>query len=301
MFDGIVYFLFFLCLGYFLIRRGIFSRETPPMLSALLMSVCFPAMILNSFLTVDVHSLLHTGLPTVAVTVLFSLLPATALLLWKKPMEQKQLYSFICGIGNVSFVCIPLLDLFLTAEQMFPVYLHVAVQDLLIWGFFHPAFAGKSKKLQWRKLLTEPCLLAVGAGLLLAVFDLTLPSWVQAPLDALHSCVSPMALLFLGMTIGQYGLRSWRGRKEALYYSLYKVLLYPVVVFLCLLPFFSLWQAILLAILFGSPAPVASVVWMTRYTDDPSPAIHCLIPSTLLYFAVYAPLLLLLPQLSVPV
>ena len=296
LFDGILYFLIFLSLGYVLIRSRALPEGTGAMLSSLLMTLCFPAMILKSFLTVDVDSLLHTGLPTVIVTVLFSVLPAGILALRKKPLPHGQLFPFICGIGNVSFVCIPLMDLFLTDAQMFPVYLHVAVQDLLIWGFFHPAFAGRTGKLQWKKLLTEPCLVAVAIGLVFALTGWTLPTWVQSPIDALDTCVSPLALVFLGMTIGQYGLGSWWGKKEALLYTIYKVLLYPAVVFLCLLPFFSLWQGGLLAMLFASPAPVAGVVWMQRYTKDPSPAIHCLIPSTLLYFALYAPILLFLTK-----
>ncbi|MBR4308841.1 MAG: AEC family transporter [Oscillospiraceae bacterium] len=294
MFDGILYFLIFLSMGYVLIRSRALPEGTAPILSSLLMTVCFPAMILKSFLTVDVDSLLHTGLPTVLVTLIFSLLPAGILLLRRKPMAHGQLYPFICGIGNVSFVCIPLMNLFLTPEQMFPVYLHVAVQDLLIWAVFHPAFAGKTGKLKWRKLLTEPCLLAVFVGLILGLSGLKLPSFLQGPIDALDACVSPLALVFLGMTIGQYGLCSWWGKKEALGYTLYKVIFYPAVVFLCLIPFFTRWDTTLLALLFASPAPVAGVIWMQRYTEDPAPAIHCLIPSTLLYFALYGPILLLL-------
>lgn len=299
MYDGILFFLFFLFLGYFLIKGKLLPEDSPPFLSSLLMTVCFPAMILKSFLSADIHSLFTTGLSTVIVTLLFSLLPAGILLFRKKPMIHGNLFPFICGIGNVSFVCIPLLSLFLTSEQMLPVYLHVAVQDLLIWGIFHPAFAGKEAGLQWRKLLTEPCLLAVIVGLVLTFCGLSLPTWLQAPIDALNSCVSPLALLFLGMTIARYGLGSWLGCKEALYYTLYKVLLYPCLVCLCLLPFFPLQWVLLMGLLFASPSPVAAVVWMQRYTKDPSPAIRCLIPSTLLYFALYAPMLLLLCQKSI--
>ena len=296
MWDGILYFLFFLCLGYFLFRGKLLPENSPGFLSTLLMTVCFPAMILSSFQATDLEDLLTTGLPTVVVTVVFSTLPAVILRIGKKKLPHHNLFSFICGIGNVSFVCIPLLSLFLTEEQMLPVYLHVAVQDLLIWGIFHPVFAGKEKGQQWRALLKEPCLLAAVSGLLLTLFGLSLPQWLQKPIDALHSCVSPLALLFLGMTIAQRGLSSGLRERRALCYTVYKVLLYPLVVSLCLLPFFPADWSLLMAVLFASPAPVAGVVWMQRYTDDPSPAVNCLIPSTLLYFGLYLPMILLLCQ-----
>lgn len=296
MLDGIVSFFLMIALGYGLIRTRLLSQESPQYLSSLLMAVCFPAMILKSFLAVDPRSLLNTGLSTLVVTVLFSLLPALLFRLKKNPSPCSSLYSFICGIGNVSFVCIPLLRLFLSEEEMLPVYLHVAIQDLLIWGMFHPAFAGKHNKGSLKKLLTEPCLLAVAAGLVLAVSGIRLPSLLTQPMDALDACVSPLALLFLGMTIARYGLVSWASSRSSIIYSLYKVLLYPILIFLLLLPFLSLQETLLLSILFGSPAPVAAVVWMQKYTSDPSPAIHCLIPSTLLYFLLYTPTLLLLTR-----
>ncbi len=294
MLSDVMYVILMIALGYILIVCKILPPETRPHLSSILMSVCFPAMILKSFASVEPGELLSTGLSTVIVTLLFSLLPAGILLLKKNKGALHSLYSFICGIGNVSFVCIPLLRLFLTDSEMVVVYLHVSIQDLLIWALFHPAFAGSHRPRQWKKLLTEPCLVAVFFGLILCLIGLSLPEFLAMPIDALDACVSPLALIFLGMTIGQYGSASVKGGRIPLLYTLYKVIAYPLAVFSLLLPFLSLKSALLMAILFGSPAPVASVVWMQRYTEDPTPAIACLIPSTILYYLLYTPLLLFL-------
>ncbi len=294
MFDGIVYVILMIAVGYLLTYRKLLWGESSRFLSSLLMTLCFPAMILRGFLAVEPKELLSTGLSTVIVTVLFSLLPAGLLLLKKNKSSLHSLYSFICGIGNVSFVCIPLLRLFLPESAMVMVYLHVSIQDLLIWGLFHPSFAGSQRPKEWKTLLTEPCLLSVFLGLILCLTGWKLPSFLSMPLDALDACVSPLALVFLGMTLGQYGFKFRSTEKTPLVYTLYKVVAYPLVIFLLLISFLSLQDTILMAILFGSPAPVASVIWMQRYTEDPTPAIACLIPSTILYFLLYIPLLLLL-------
>lgn len=299
MLDGVFYVILMILLGYILMVCKILPQESRPHLSSILMSVCFPAMIIKSFAAVDPGELLSTSLSTLVVTVIFSLLPAVILLFKKNKGSLRNLYSFICGIGNVSFVCIPLLRLFLTEGEMVAVYLHVSIQDLLIWALFHPAFAGSRKEGQWKALLTEPCLLAVIVGLLLCFTNLSIPGFLSMPLEALDACVSPLALIFLGMTIGQYGADALKGGKIPLLYTLYKVIAYPVVIFLILLPFLPLKTALLMAILFGSPAPVAGVVWMQKYTEDPTPAIACLIPSTLLYYAVYTPLLICLCSMGI--
>lgn len=294
MFNGILYVILMIALGYILISCKILPEESRPHISSVLMSVCFPAMILKSFTAVDPEELFATGLSTLVVTLIFSLLPAMILLFRKKKDPSHNLYRFICGIGNVSFVCIPLLKLFLTDSEMIAVYLHVSIQDFLIWAVFHPTFAGSQKPRQWKELLTEPCLLAVFFGMILCLCNLSLPGFLALPVDALDACVSPLALIFLGMTIRQYGATALKGSKTPLYYTGYKVILYPIFIFLILFPILSLKNAILLAMLFGSPAPVTSVVWMQKYTEDPTPAIACLIPSTILYYIVYTPLLLFL-------
>ncbi len=294
MLDGVIYVVFLIAAGCALVRGRLLPKDGSGFLSSLLMTLCFPAMILNCFLALEPKELLSTGLTTAVVTVVFSLLPALVLLLKKEKGPLHSLYSFICGIGNVSFVCIPLLRLFLPEEEMLTVYLHVSIQDFLIWGLFHPAFAGGQSSRQWKKILTEPCMLAVLVGLILCLFRVELPSFLSMPLEALDACVSPLALVFLGMTLAQYGSNTrWLG-KTPLCYTLYKVVAYPLVIFGILTVFLPWKEALLMAALFGSPAPIASVIWMHRYTNDPTPAIACVIPSTLLYFLLYTPLLLLL-------
>ena len=294
MFDGVIYVSFMIAAGYVLIRGKLLPEDSSGLVSSLLMTLCFPAMILNCFLALEPKELVSTGLSTAIITVVFSLLPASVLLLKKDKGPLHGLYSFICGIGNVSFVCIPLLRLFLPQEEMLAVYLHVSIQDLLIWGLFHPAFAGRQSERQWKKILTEPCMLAVLLGLALCVLRLRLPSSLAMPIDALDACVSPLALVFLGMTLGRYGRQARWLRREPLFYTMYKVIAYPLVIFGILYILLPVKEALVMAVLFGSPAPIASVIWMQRYTDDPTPAIACVIPSTLLYFLVYTPILLLL-------
>lgn len=294
MLEGIFYVFLMITAGYLLIRGGCLPEDGSRLLSSLLMNLCFPAMILKGFSSTEPGELLSAGLPTVLITVLCSLLPALILSLRRNKGPHHSLYSFICGIGNVSFVCIPLLKLFLTQAEMVTVYLHVSIQDLLIWALFHPAFAGSHRPKQWRSLLTEPCLVAVFLGLFLCFTGISLPSFLSGPVEALDACVSPLALVFLGMTIGQYGFRFSGMGRSPVFYSLYKVIAYPAVIFLILLFCLPLKEALLFGILLGAPAPVASVVWMQKYTEDPSPAIACLIPSTLLYFLLYTPLLLFL-------
>lgn len=302
--DGFVFFLIVIAVGYFAVKLHLVPDSAADALSSILLNVCFPAMLLNTFLRTDPNALLQTGLATVVVSLVFSLLPfaVSHFLLRRRPNDERTLFRYILSIGNTSFVCIPLLSLFLSDEQMLIVIVHGAVMDLLIWGVHHPLFlgsGGKNRRESIGKILASPCLIAVVLGIVLCICGAELPSFLSYPLDALEATVSPLSLLFIGMLICRYGLLSWRHSKKAVAYSLWRVLVYPCLVFAAIVWFLPLQTAILLAILFGSPTPISAVLWCKEYGRDTKTVVDCLIPSTVLYFAVFGVALMCLTNFGI--
>lgn len=297
--SGIAFFVLVIALGYLTLKTRLIPPEATDVLPSLLLNVCFPAMLFLTFAQTDIRQLLRTGLPTVAVTLIFSLLPffLSIPLLRKMDDSRRPVLRFIAGVGNNSFVCLPLLSLFLSGSDLAIVFVHGAVMDFLIWGVHHQIFVGSSLsggKLIWRNVLATPNLFAVAAGLLCSVFRVSLHDFLVYTLEGLSETVSPLSLLLIGMLICQYGMWNWVHSKIAILYSVWKVLVLPLLVFVCTFRLLPLKMALILAILLGAPAPISAVVWCRRYGRDTRLAVQCLIPSTLLYFAVYGTLLVVL-------
>lgn len=302
--DGILFFILMLLIGYLSLRLHLVSEAATDVLPALLLKVCFPAMLFLTFSQTDSRELIHTGLPTVLATLVFALLPffLSIPLLRKMDDSRRPLLRYIAGIGNTSFVCLPLLSLFLNSTQLSIVFIHGAVMDFLIWGVHHQIFVGSSFS-GWRtiakNIFLSPNLLAVVAGLLCSGFSVKLPEFLTFTLEKLSATVSPLSLLFIGMLICQYGLLDWIKSKTAIVYSLWKVLVLPALAYTVLSCCLPQDATIILAILFGSPAPISAVLWCKQYGKDTALAVSCLIPSTLLYFALYGTLLALLTSRGV--
>ncbi len=302
--DGFIFFILAIVIGYLAVKIKLVNDSAADSLSAILLNVCFPAMVLKNFLNTDTEHLMQTGLSTVIVSLVFSLLPfAISLLLFRKANpDRKTLFRYISGIGNTSFVCIPLLSLFLSSEQMLIVFVHGAVMDILIWAVHHQLFLGSNStswKQIFRKMLTSPCLIAVVLGIVLCIANVKLPSFLQYTINALEATVSPLALLFIGMLICRYGLFGWIKCKDAIIYSLWRVLLYPCIAFAILYWIIPLQSAIILSMLCGSPAPITAVLWCKEYGRDSRLVVNCLIPSTVLYFLVMGSALLALTHYGI--
>lgn len=298
-FNGILFFVIVICVGYLSVRTKLVPESATDVLPPLLLNVCFPAMLFTNFAQTDIQALIGVGVPTVIATLVFCLLPffVSIPLFRRADPARRPILRYLSGIGNNSFVCIPLLSLFLTKSEMSVVFIHGAVVDFLIWGVHHQVFLGSTEGGRGqivKKVLLTPNLIAVVCGVLCSVFSVTLPDFLTYTLDGLAAAVSPIALLFIGMLICRYGLFGWIRSRTAILYSLWKVLALPCIVFAALYFLLPLRTACILAIVLGAPAPVTAVLWAKQYGKDTKLAVDCLIPSTILYFAVMGTILTLL-------
>lgn len=303
-FDGLLFFFSVIAIGFGAAKARLLPSQALDVLPSVLFNICYPAMVLHTFTTTDTDQLFTAGLPVVLSTVAITgVLFAGSLLLYRRAApSRKALLCFMSGIGNVTYVAIPLLSVFLHEEGLFIAVVHGAVQDLLIWSLYQQLFlAGSctSSRELAKKVMTSPCLLAALAGVALALLQIPLPSFLQMTIARLSSTTSPMALLFLGMLIQHHGLFSWRRDRLSMIFALCKVVLLPCLLFAVLHFFLPLQVAILLALLFGSPAPLMVVIWAKQYGGDQQFAVHCCVCSTLLFLVVMSCALLLLTTFGI--
>lgn len=296
--DGLIFFVVAIAAGYFFTKWKLVPSSAADVLPPVLLNVFFPTLLFTSFSSLDATELAQMGLSTSISTFVFSLLTLGGcfLFLRKLDFQKQRLLRFISGIGNTSFVCVPLLSLFLSKSQMAIVFIHGAVMDFLIWGIHHQLYRGVGRDLKTtlKRIFTSPCLIAVFAGILCSAFHVNIPSYVQYPLQMMSEAVSPLSLVFIGILIANYGLLSWCRDKTAIAYTLWKVLVLPAIVFVSLYFLLPLETVVILTLLFGSPGPISSVVWSKQYGGDAKLAVNCLIPSTLLYFLLAGTALFLL-------
>lgn len=300
--SSLFYLVLMVGIGYGAAAAKLLPEKAADTLPQLLFNICYPAMILETFLTVDVETVLGTGLPIVLTTVIatLALLVLGLAVFRRQPKDKKAFYLFLMAVGNVTYVAIPLFSVLLPAKAVLVAILHSTAQDPLIWGIYHPLLLGSSTdEKPLKTALTSPCLIATAAGILLCFAGIPLPVILSDTVSRISAVTSPMALLLIGMLVRQYGLLSWLHDHRALLYSFLKVLVLPCCAFLCFRLFLDLGDAILLGILFGSPAPLLSIVWAKQTRKDAAFPVHCFLASTLLFLSAAGIVIVLLIRLGI--
>lgn len=296
---ALLYLIITVCIGYAAKRFNMLPDAATAALPALLTNICYPAMILSTFKKLSLKELMASGLTIVVITLVVTLfLFFFGKLLFRSLERPKRLlFNFILGIGNVTYVGVPLISIFFGAEGVSYAILHGVVQDVLIWMLYYPTFLGHSERIDKRKL-TNPCIIALGIGLIIALTQWQLPTYLNSTIENLSSAASPIALIFLGVTIAKYGIFRWIKSTPAIMITLIKVVILPILLFFILSFITDRYNTILLCILFACPAPIMSIVWASQYEGDVELSINSCICSTQFYLLFIGVSLMLLSHIG---
>ena len=164
--------------GFIAVKCGIVSREDSKGISKLALYVIVPCILLNSFqieFTKDTfQGLLIAFGASLAVNVLYLIL--TWLLNRKLSMSVIERASLI--YPNAGNLIIPLVSAVLGEEMIIYCSAYIVTQNLFIWTHGKFMISGE-KQLSLRKLFLNSSMLAILAGIVMAVTGLRLPSVLE--------------------------------------------------------------------------------------------------------------------------
>ena len=226
--------------GFILTAKGWFGAETRIMLPRLITKVALPPFlmytIMHSFHRDDLLTLFRGALiPLASVAVTF----VVAIVIGKLARVRRQHFGLFCASvsnSNTIFVGIPV-NLALFGESSIPyVLLYYAASTVFFWTVGQYSITcditGKTNEIPWRVRLAQvfsPPLLGFLMGLLLTLCGVELPVFLQDVARYLGNLTTPLALIFIGISIYDMGLRSIKISKDMALLSVGRMVLGPLV------------------------------------------------------------------------
>lgn len=270
-------FLFtFIIIGYILSKFKIVQDGSASVLSKLENYVFIPALVLGTFIdnfTVEKLSTswkLIVGCLALQIVVIPISLLAVKLITRDKYIQNIYLYG-LC-FSNFSFMGNAVVS------TLFPdIFLEYIVFTLVLWTLIYiwgaPALLiGDNEKQGFKhklKSFLNPMFVCMIIGMIIGIFKIQMPSFINSAISGTSACMSPVAMLLTGMTIAKIDIKKVVKIKSIYVVSFLRLIVYPLafIGFLMLVPLPKTF-AICAAASLAMPMGLNTIVIPAAYGKD---------------------------------
>ena len=299
--------LFYILPGFLLGKWKKASAEHLPSLSAVLIYVCSPCMIIGAYLQMEYspRALGNMGLFFVITLVLqIAFMGLLRLILRDKFKEAKYKVLTVASVmGNVGFFGLPIVRALFPENPEVMCYSSVYVfsMNLLVFTVGVFCLTGNKKFLSLKSLLLNPTTISTAVAIPLFIFGVG-PlmagaglSFITDALGLLGGVTTPLCMIILGIRLTTVRFRSLFTRPIVWLACLAKLILFPLFCYLAVY-FLPLDTSLKASVLVLSSVPCASVVFNLAeiHRGESELAANCLLVSTLVCFLTIPLLALLL-------
>lgn len=270
--------------GFLVKKIGLVGKEGQKNITDLVIYLILPCNIVKSFLT---ESSIETLYSFAGILLISILIQAGCVLLGKvlyrntEEGKKKCLrYGTICS--NAGFLGNPLAEGVFGSLGLTLASIYLIPQRIMMWSSGLAVFSGNTdKKAVLKKVLTHPCILACGVGLVLMITPLKLPEFLLKSIQTLSNCNTAMSMMVVGMILA--GVKGDKLLdKDILLYTLVRLIAIPALVYLpCRL--FGVSSAVtgVSVLLAAMPAGATTSILASKYGCDDVFATKMVVFSTL--------------------
>ena len=247
-------------IGYIAFRTKLINQEGVRQMSNIALYVATPAMVINSFIAdYSTDRLIKAGwsfLLTGVMVVFGWLLIHTVF------RKMSNIGKFAVLFCNVGFMGIPLVQLVLGQEAVFYMAMIVAMMTFVTFTYGMFLISGDRKMMSLKKVVTNPPIIAVFAGLIIYCLQIQLPSIVLRASSMLSNITGPLSMMILGSYLAEADLKEVFGTKETYLILLGRLVLMPLLVLLMLKAVPASLDEIKAVMLIAASTPVATALGM---------------------------------------
>ncbi len=258
--------------GFVCDKSKLFTEKTARATVNLLLHVVTPCMLINSFIKIEMNEdTVKKFFISFAVATATHIIAIVLNMLFFRNREDADnaVYKYASIYGNVGYMALPLAQAVLGDEGVFYCATGVVVFNILC--FTHgAALMNKGKeKLDFKKLILNPGVIAVVIGLPIFLLELEVPYILREPLEMVGSLNTPIAMLIFGTYLANTDLKTMFTEKRIYLVSFLKLIVLPLICiglyYLC-----GIRGTLLTACIITASVPSANNTFMfaTKYGRD---------------------------------
>ncbi len=261
-----------MAVGILVKKIGIISASNRKSFSDMLINVILPCNIVSSFMSgIEISSdLLKNCVLAVALSAVIQIFVTyTNKLIFRKVAKNRKSvmsYGMICS--NSSFIGLPVAqELYGDMGVLFTSVFQIPIR-FTMWTAGLSLFTDIDRKSAFKKLAKHPCIIAVFLGFLLMVLPVTLPTVVTNTISSISKCTTPLSMIVIGTILADADIKTMFS-KDVLYYSFWRLIGLPMIIWLILMPFhLDKLLVSICVIMSGMPAGSTTSILADKYGGD---------------------------------
>ncbi len=270
--------------GYLIKKIHLLDNGGQKSVTDLVINVVLPCNIVTSFLTKPTADTWRDCLLVflISLSIQFLAVAYGRISYRSVPAAQRKCiqYGIICS--NAGFLGNPIAEGLYGAEGLMLASIYLIPQRIMMWSAGLTIFTrSMSRKETVKKVLTHPCVVACGIGLVLMFGGITPPEVLLTPLRTIGRCNTALSMLVIGMILGDMDLKALLDR-TVVRYTVERLILIPLLVYAaCRLARFDRTVTGLSVILAAMPAGATTSMLAAKYGTAPEFATKMVVFSTL--------------------
>ncbi len=290
-FSNVLLTLLYIIPGFICCKTKIAKAEHLSTLSAILVYVCSPCMVVNSFMETT-RSLYNIG--QIMLFFLVSLAIQTVLTfvlygIFRKKFEnvKYRMLTVSFGLGNAGFFGIPIIKALLPGHPEVACFACVYIVGMNMLTFTIGAYCltGDKKRMTLKKAFLNPPFISLVVALIMYAANVQsfMPTLLDDAINLLSKTTTPLCMIILGIRLASVSFKKLFSRVYVYIICACKLLIFP---FACLaivyfLPLDPIFKAAMF-ILGGTPCAAVMLNIAEMYDGETELAANCVLLSTLL-------------------
>lgn len=277
--------------GYIGNKLGVLDDTGNKKYSSLVVNITAPALILASASDTNLAGSKSDALFVLAVAAgMYGFLIVASFFVrffLRIPKGEDGVFRFMTVFGNNAFMGIPVVEA--VFGNVFYAALFNLPNNILIYSYGgylldrkNSSDGSRKKRFSWKNVC-NPGVIAAVTALIMFLLDLRFPTPVTDTLNCVGAITTPLSMLVIGSSLANLSLRETFANIKVYVFSLYKLIVLPVMIFLIGRLFIDSFLVLgVLVIISAMPCAAVTVMLCNEYGNDADLAARYVFVSTVL-------------------
>lgn len=272
--------------GFVAGRTGTIDGTGSKRLSAVMLFVTSPMMVLKSFFIgfsaeklVNILWVMGMGFLMFILAIFLS-----RLIYGKFPAELNPVLRFTAIFSNCGYMGLPLMKALYGDDGVFYGSFYIVAFNIVLWTYGYVMFGGQGSRRQvLKKVFTNPSIIAVYCGMIIFLFSVEVPTPITGAVESVGDMTMPLSMLIIGAVISTAKLGSVFSDWRVYLAAFVRLLFMPLIAMgLTLIPGIPHMPVAVIVTALAMPIAANTTVFSELFNKDAFFASKCVSVSTLL-------------------